>query len=107
MRKEMIEVTEEVSIGNGIILEKGDRIQLVKESDDSFNYQMLDRLRSDCDYVLGAGGRGAISQMWAKDVDAQIAKMRGIYNQLREKPEWLTSEDIDEYEVKLKQIERS
>lgn len=34
MRKEneIIEITEEVKIGNGIILEKGDKIEIIKES---------------------------------------------------------------------------
>lgn len=31
MRKEILEITEEVSIGKGIILEKGDRIEVIRE----------------------------------------------------------------------------
>ena len=64
------------------------------------SYQLLSRLKADCDYFLGAGGR-AEKHLWAGSVDAQIAKMRELYNALPEKPEWLTSEDIDRYESQM------
>ena len=63
-------------------------------------YELLYRLKSDCDYFLG-NGNGYEGHLWAKSVDKQIAKMRELYDQLEEKPEWLTSEDIDRYERKM------
>lgn len=59
-------------------------------------YRLLGRLKADCDYFLGAGGR-AEKHLWAGNVREQIAKMRELYAALPEKPEWLTSEDIDRY----------
>lgn len=75
---------------------------LTKDEDTpEFLYRMLDRLRSDCDYYLGNGNRNE-KFLWAKTVDAQIEEMRDIYNKLKEKPEWLTDKDIDEYEREMK-----
>ncbi|CAN4022833.1 Neu5Ac permease, partial [Dysosmobacter welbionis] len=58
------------------------------------------RLKADCDYFLGAGGR-AEKHLWAGNVREQIAKMRELYDALPEKPEWLTMEDIDRYAQRM------
>ena len=63
-------------------------------------YQLLDRLRSDCEYFLGAGNR-AEKHLWTGSVRAQIAKMRELYDTLPEKPEWLTKEVIDDYAERM------
>ena len=60
------------------------------------NYLILDRLRADCEYFLGAGNR-AEKHLWAGSVYAQIVKMRELYDALPQKPEWLTKEMIDDY----------
>ena len=60
------------------------------------NYLILDRLRADCEYFLGAGNR-AEKHLWAGSVYAQIVKMREMYGALPQKPEWLTKEMIDDY----------
>ena len=60
----------------------------------SDGYFLLSRLKADCEYFLGAGGR-AEKHLWAGNVREQIAKMRELYDALPEKPEWLTMEDID------------
>lgn len=62
----------------------------------SGQYRLLDRLRTDCEYFLGVGQR-AEKHLWAGSVEAQIAKMRELYDELPEKPEWLSTEEIDEY----------
>ena len=49
-------------------------------------YRLLGRLKADCDYFLGAGGR-AEKHLWAGNVREQIAKMRELYAALPEKPE--------------------
>nr|WP_302656438.1 LPD11 domain-containing protein [uncultured Agathobaculum sp.] len=61
---------------------------------------LLDRLRADCDYFLGAGGRSE-KHLWAGSVYAQIKKMRELYDALPEKPEWLTAEAIDRYAAQM------
>lgn len=70
---------------------------LEQRSDD---YRLLSRLKADCDYFLGAGGR-AEKHLWAGNVREQIAKMRELYDALPEKPEWLTMEDIDRYAQRM------
>ena len=69
-------------------------------ADHSGDYVLLDRLRADCDYFLGAGGRSE-KHLWAGSVYAQIKKMRELYDALPEKPEWLTTEAIDRYAAQM------
>ena len=71
-----------------------------KEEAAEGSYQLLSRLKADCDYFLGAGGR-AEKHLWAGNVDGQIAKMRELYAALPEKPEWFTMEDIDRYAQRM------
>ncbi len=68
--------------------------------DHSGDYVLLDRLRADCDYFLGAGGRSE-KHLWAGSVYAQVKKMRELYDALAEKPEWLTTEAIDRYAAQM------
>ena len=70
------------------------------ELTESFGYRLLDRLRSDCEYYLGAG-QFSEKHLWAGSVEAQISKMRELYAALPEKPEWLTEQDIDRYETQM------
>lgn len=78
-----------------------DHIEKIEESlDPEYNYQLLDRLKSDCEYFLGNGNRNE-KDLWAGNVNDQIAKMKEIYNSLEEKPEWLTMEEIDDYAAKM------
>ena len=67
-----------------------------------YDYMLLDRLRQDCEYFLGNGNRYE-KHLWAGNVDDQIAKMKELYNKLPEKPEWLSMEDIENYEKEMKQ----
>lgn len=66
----------------------------------SDDYRLLSRLKADCEYFLGAGGR-AEKHLWAGNVREQIAKMRELYAALPEKPEWLTMEEIDRYAQRM------
>ena len=68
--------------------------------DHSGDYVLLDRLRADCDYFLGAGGRSE-KHLWAGNVHAQIKKMRELYDALPGKPEWLSAEAIDRYAAQM------
>ena len=65
-------------------------------ADLSADYQLLSRLKADCDYYLGVGGRSD-KHLWADSADEQIAKMRELYDKLPDKPEWLTAQQLDEY----------
>ena len=66
-------------------------------------YRLLSRLKSDCEYFLGEGAR-AEKHLWAGSVDKQIEKMRELYEQLPEKPEWLSNQDIDNYERQMQDV---
>ena len=77
-----------------------DAKQKKHEPEQNPDYQLLSRLKADCDYFLGAGGR-AEKHLWAGSVRAQIAKMREIYETLPAKPEWLTKEAIDDYDKQM------
>ena len=43
----------------------------------SFEYQLLDRLKTDCNYYLGNGNR-CEKHLWAGNVKDQIAKMKEL-----------------------------
>ncbi len=110
MRKEkqdnVIEIQEDVRLPNSdIILEKGDKISIVSlEEDERFNYQMLGRLQSDCEYAIKQAK--SIRHLWGITVEDHIAEMRRLYALVREKPEWLSLEDIDMYERELLKLKR-
>ena len=66
---------------------------------EKFNYMMLSRLKSDCDYYLNYGNRNN-KNLWAVDEQKQINEMKRLYNNFSDdkKPEWLTMENILQYE---------
>ena len=70
--------------------------------DNNFNYMMLSRLKQDCEYFLGNGNRYE-KNLWAGNVKDQISEMKRIWNILPkdEKPEWLSMEDIENYEKRM------
>lgn len=67
-----------------------------------FRYMMLDRLRQDCNYYLNYGHQSP-NVLWSKDEKAQIENMKAIWNTFSENdtPEWLTLDDILEFERKM------
>lgn len=70
-----------------------------KQHDKKFQFQLLDRMRQDCEYFLGNGNRQE-KFLWAGNVDDQIKAMRDLQSRLN--PEWLSKEDIDRYESQMK-----
>lgn len=70
--------------------------------DDRFRYMLLDRMRSDCDYFLG-NGQIYGNHLWAENVTDQIGYMKALWNSFPEdgKPEWLTMEQILNYEKEM------
>ena len=90
-------------IGKEVVID--DRSLLTEQSIDKTQpfedeYRLLSRLKSDCEYFLGTGAR-AEKHLWAGSVDEQIDKMRELYDLLPEKPEWLSKQDIDNYERQM------
>jgi hypothetical protein len=73
------------------------------KGDDRFRYMMLGRLQSDCEYYLGFGSRNAEHALWAHDEKEQIETMKALHNSFGEndKPEWLTWEQILDYERQM------
>jgi len=71
------------------------------QENDTFKYKMLGRLQSDNDYFLGAGNRSEKS-LWAGNVKDQIKEMKKLFKQLKDKPEWLSMKDIEQYEKDMK-----
>lgn len=71
----------------------------ILNQDKEFKYQLLDRMRSDCEYYLGYGNKDA-KYLWAGNEKEQIETMRAIYNSFsqNEKPKWITLEQIDGFE---------
>lgn len=98
---------EQISIRNQIqVLQECRRLTgkepLTENNTNSeYQYMLLDRLKTDCEYFLGNGNRNE-KHLWAGSVDAQIKEMKKIWNSLKEKPEWLTMEDINNYEKLMK-----
>lgn len=73
-----------------------------KRYEPEFRYQMLSRMKQDCDYYLGYGNRNA-NCLWAGDEKDQINNMKAIWDSFPEedKPEWLTWEELIEYEKQM------
>lgn len=72
-----------------------------EHNDPIFLYQMLSRLELDCKYFL-ENGNSYEKYLWATTVDNQISAMKEIYNKLEEKPEWLSLEQINNYEKEMR-----
>ncbi len=65
-------------------------------------YMLLSRLQADNKYFLGYGNR-QVKHLWAGSVEDQIKEMKELYNSLpeNEKPEWLSMNDINEFEKNM------
>lgn len=74
----------------------------ILKKEKSYRYQLLSRMQSDCNYYLGNGNRYA-GHLWGEDEVKHIAYMKALWNSFgkNEKPEWLTMEQILEYEEKI------
>ena len=70
------------------------------ESDIKHQYMLLNRMQSDCEYFLNHGN-GNAKRLYMGDVKKQIAEMKKIWNNLKEKPEWLSMEEINDYEKQM------
>lgn len=70
--------------------------------EDKLRYMMLGRMECDCKYYLGYGDRYPRC-LWAGTEEKQIKYMKLLWNSFSEgnKPEWLSWEEIAEYELKM------
>jgi len=66
------------------------------------NYMLLGRLQMDCEYFLGNGDRNT-KYLHQLNVDLQITEMKRLWDVLPEKPEWISMEDINNYENRMKE----
>ena len=71
-------------------------------NDNKFRYKMLSRIESDCQYYLEFENNSA-NCLWAKNENDQIEIMKALYKSFYEweKPDWITMEQIKEYEMKM------
>lgn len=75
---------------------------VIKNSDKKFKYQLLSRLKFDCDYYLSYGNVNA-NCLWSGNEEQQIFDMLAIYKSFNDidKPEWITFNDIMEYKMNM------
>ena len=76
-----------------------------KEADQKFDYMMLGRLASDCEYFLNYGN-GSERHLHQGNLEDQIKEMKKLWNGLHKKPEWLTMEEILDYEDNMKNYKK-
>jgi hypothetical protein len=76
-----------------------DYVPSKEEKEKEFEYMLLGRLKSDCEYFLGYGCGS--SRLWAATVEEHIVKMKELWNLLPVKPEWLSMEQIEKYEKEM------
>lgn len=74
----------------------------ILKQDEKFRYQLLARLQMDCNYYLGYGNR-ITARLWAINETEHIKTMKELYNSFQDdkKPEWLTMDQILEYEKEM------
>lgn len=70
--------------------------------DDTFRYMLLNRIQCNCEFYLGYGYRNPHC-LWAENEMEQIVIMKRLWNSFSEdgKPEWLTWEQILEFEKEM------
>ena len=72
--------------------------------DETFRYQMLGRLQSDCEVYLGDSPQNhRVDRLWADSEMEQIAVMKNLYLSFPadKRPEWIDINDIEKYETMM------
>ncbi len=64
-------------------------------------YMMLDMLRSRVEYFLGYG-KGHLKHLSGESIDYHINEMKDMWNSLKDKPDWLTMEQISMYDQRMR-----
>lgn len=86
---------------NNHINEDFDMDKFIAEHDDSFKYQLLDRMKGDCEYYISNKEDDENNHLWGKNAKDHIEFMKKLYNSFDEKPEWLTMRDIENFEKRM------
>jgi len=68
----------------------------------TFEYMMLNRLQSDCLYVLYHPFH--VSALWGITIESHMQEMYRLYEVLEIKPEWLSLDDIKRFEQELNYV---
>jgi len=78
-------------------------LQDILNHDAEFRRRLLGRMKADCEYYFGYGNCCA-KHLWTGNEKDQIRAMRALWNSFspKDKPEWLTLEQIEAYEKKFK-----
>lgn len=79
-----------------------------QRSKHEFEYRMLSKLQSDCAYYLGYGNR-SLSILCNNSVQTHIDRMKELWNDFPadQKPEWLTWEQLLQYEKAMTESEKT
>lgn len=77
-------------------------LQEILQKENKFKYMLLSRLMMDCNYYLGNGNR-LKKTLWAGSEKKHIKIMKEIWSSFSstEKPEWLTWEELLNYEKNM------
>ena len=67
--------------------------------DNKFKYMLLGRCQEDCKTFINCN----IKHLWGITIRDHIKAMKDLYNNLEIKPEWLTMDEILEYEKQMKE----
>lgn len=73
-------------------MDRNATLRWILERDEVFRYQLLSRMKMDCEFFLGFGNRME-KYLWAGSVAFQIECMKSIWDSFPAdgKPEWLTA----------------
>ena len=76
--------------------------KLNESEDKNYSFLKLSRLESDCEYFLNRG-KGNIRHLYYDTVEEHIAEMKRLWNSFPAdaKPEWLSYEEIENYEKEM------
>ena len=96
-------VPESAPVEEGQVVAQGqpEGIEFLKTLDDKGRYMFLSRMQTDCKYFLD--GHEYNKFLWAGNVDDQIKYMKWLYNSFPDdkKPEWISMEEIEDYERQM------
>lgn len=81
-------------------------IKEILSGDTKYQYMLLGRMQMDCKYYISNKDKvndleGISKHLWAGTPEKQIEYMKAIWNNLEEKPEWLSMEDIEKFEKEM------
>ena len=79
-----------------------DTIDKLISKDESFRYQILDRMRSDMAYFID--NKGSENQLWSHDAKSQLIYMKALWYSLPERPHWLSMEQINDFQSRAMRL---